>query len=60
MLLSSIIGDYAKAAELYQSGLNILKSSGYWESGDVALEQIQMEVAEFFSVVGRCILFIFL
>lgn len=46
-------GDHAKAAALYQSGLNILKNSGCWSNGDVALENVQMEVAEFFSIVGR-------
>ncbi|KAI5065101.1 hypothetical protein GOP47_0019796 [Adiantum capillus-veneris] len=46
-------GDYSKAAELYQSGLEILKNSGLWSSGDLAIESIQMEAAEFFSVVGR-------
>ncbi|MCO5561569.1 hypothetical protein L7F22_015189 [Adiantum nelumboides] len=46
-------GDYSKAAELYQSGLDTLKKSGFWSSGDLAIESIQMEAAEFLSVVGR-------
>lgn len=46
-------GDYAKAAELYQSGLSMLKESNYWSNGHLALENIRMEAAEFFSAVGR-------
>ncbi|KAH7364953.1 hypothetical protein KP509_18G000700 [Ceratopteris richardii] len=46
-------GDHDKAAELYHSGLDILRKSGLWATGDIALESVKMEAAEFFSVVGR-------